>query len=47
VGGIRVIDALKDVGIILAPMLVLLLAIIFFPDLILFLPRLIVPQFLS
>lgn len=46
-GRIRVMEALKDVAIILAPMLVLLLAVIVFPDLILFLPRLIVPRFME
>lgn len=45
-GGIRVVDALKDVGIILLPMLALLVLVIVFPELVLFLPRLISPQFL-
>ena len=45
-GNIKVVDALKDVGIILLPMLLLLLVVILFPELVLFLPRLITPQFL-
>jgi tripartite ATP-independent transporter DctM subunit len=45
-GEIKVIDALKDVGIILAPMLILLILVIVFPQLVLFLPRLIAPQLL-
>jgi len=44
-GEIKVVDALKDVVIILAPMLLLLGIVIVFPELILYLPRLIVPQF--
>ena len=43
-GQIKVVDALKDTGIILAPMLVLLILVIVFPQLVLFLPRLITPQ---
>lgn len=46
IGKIKVIDALKDVAIILIPMLILLILVVVFPDLILFLPRLIAPQFL-
>jgi tripartite ATP-independent transporter DctM subunit len=46
IGGIRVVDALRDVGIILLPLLFLLLLIIVFPELVLFLPRLVAPQFL-
>ncbi len=45
-GEIRVVDALKDVAIILLPMLALLVLIIVFPELVLFLPRWISPQFL-
>ena len=45
-GNIKVVDALKDVGIILLPMLLLLLVMILFPELVLFLLRLITPQFL-
>lgn len=45
-GKIRVVDALKDVGIILIPMLILLVLVIAFPEIVLFLPRLITPQFL-
>lgn len=45
-GEIEVIDALKDVAIILVPMLLILLLVIFFPELILFLPKLILPKFI-
>ena len=45
-GAIRVVDALKDVGVILIPMFFLLILVIVFPELILFLPRLLTPQFL-
>jgi len=40
------VDVLKDVGIILVPMLILLIFVIVFPEFVLFLPRLIAPQFL-
>ena len=43
---IKVGDALKDVGIILIPMLLMLLFVILFPNVILFLPRLILPKFM-
>ena len=42
-GKIKVIHALKDVGIILLPMLLLLILVIVFPDLVLFLPRWLTP----
>jgi TRAP-type C4-dicarboxylate transport system permease large subunit len=42
---IKVVDALKDVCIILIPMLLMLFFVILFPELILFLPRLIMPKF--
>lgn len=45
-GKIKVVDALKDVAIILIPMLVLLILVILFPEMILFLPRWLAPQFL-
>jgi tripartite ATP-independent transporter DctM subunit len=45
-GDIRIVDALKDVAIILLPMLLLLFVVVFFPEVVLFLPRLITPQFL-
>jgi tripartite ATP-independent transporter DctM subunit len=47
IGQIKVVAALKDVVIILLPMLLLLALVIVFPDLVLFLPRLIAPQFLN
>ena len=46
IGEISVKQSLRDVAIILLPMLLLLVLIILFPDIILFLPRLITPQFL-
>ncbi|NWF54013.1 MAG: TRAP transporter large permease, partial [Syntrophaceae bacterium] len=42
---IKVSQAIKDVGIILLPMLLTLLVIVLCPSLILFLPRLIMPKF--
>lgn len=45
-GKIRVVDALKDVTILLIPMLIVLLLIVLLPDLILWLPKLIMPGFI-
>ena len=45
-GEIKVVQALKDVGIILLPMMILLIIVIAFPEFVLFLPRWITPQFL-
>jgi TRAP-type C4-dicarboxylate transport system permease large subunit len=45
VGEVELKDALKDVGIILLPMLGVLLIVILFPDLILALPRWLMPKF--
>ncbi len=45
IGDIKLIDSLKDVGIILLPMLCVLLIVILFPDLILFLPRLLMAKY--
>lgn len=45
-GEIRIADALMDVAIVLAPMLALLVVVIVFPDFVLFLPRLLTPDFL-
>jgi tripartite ATP-independent transporter DctM subunit len=47
VAGLRMADALKDTMIMLAPMLAVLLLIIVWPSLVLFLPRLISPEFLG
>jgi TRAP-type C4-dicarboxylate transport system permease large subunit len=47
IAGIRVMDALKDVGIMLIPMLAVLALIIMFPQIVLFLPSLISPEFLK
>jgi tripartite ATP-independent transporter DctM subunit len=46
IAGIKVSQALRDVLIILVPMLLMLLAVVFFPELILWIPRLLMPQFL-
>jgi tripartite ATP-independent transporter DctM subunit len=45
IGEIKLIHALKDVAIILLPMLAILLVIILLPDLVLALPRWIMPRF--
>jgi len=47
IGQIKVVATLKDVGIILTAMLLVLLLVIVFPELVLFLPRLIAPQFVD
>jgi tripartite ATP-independent transporter DctM subunit len=47
IGEIKVIQALRDVGIILIPMLGVLLLVIVLPDLILALPRLLMPRFVN
>lgn len=47
VGKIKVIEALRDVTILLVPMLLVLLLIILLPDLILALPRLLMPKFVN
>jgi len=47
VGEIKVLDALKDVAIILLPMLAVLLFVIFLPDAILWLPRVFLPRFVG
>lgn len=46
IGDIEVKRALRDVAIVLAPMFVVLLIVIFFPDLILALPKLLMPKFM-
>lgn len=45
-GEVKIVDALKDVGIVLAPLLGLLVVVIMFPEFVLFLPRLLAPEFL-
>ena len=45
-GEVQVVNVLKDVAIILVPMLILLIVIIVFPEFVLFLPRLLTPEFL-
>ena len=46
IGKIKIIDALRHVCFILIPMLLILLVIILLPDLILYLPRLLMPRFM-
>jgi TRAP-type C4-dicarboxylate transport system permease large subunit len=46
-GGIKVVQALRDVAIILIPMVLVLLFVILFPDVILALPRWIMPKFVN
>jgi TRAP-type C4-dicarboxylate transport system permease large subunit len=46
VAGIRIVDALKEIMIMLVPMLAVLALIIMWSDVALFLPRLISPEFL-
>lgn len=47
IGRIRVVDALRDVGVILLPMVGVLMLIILLPELILALPRWIMPNFVQ
>ena len=47
VGQVRLIDALRDVCVILLPMIVVLGLVICFPDIIMALPRLIMPRFVN
>ena len=47
IGKIRVVEALRDVAILLVPMLLVLLLIIMLPDIILALPRLLMPKFVN
>src|SRR6185295_19161215 len=47
VAGIRMIDALKDTIIMLLPMLAVLALVILWPDMVLFLPRMVSPEFLK
>lgn len=46
IAGIRVGDALRDVCIMLIPMLLVLAAVIIWPEIVLFLPRLVEPDFM-
>jgi TRAP-type C4-dicarboxylate transport system permease large subunit len=43
---VPVVRVLRDVAIILLPMLILLLVVIVFPEFVLFLPRWLTPKFL-
>lgn len=46
IGDIEVKQALRDVAIVLMPMFLVLLIVIFFPDLILALPKLLMARFI-
>jgi TRAP-type C4-dicarboxylate transport system permease large subunit len=46
IGEIKVHQALRDVGIILIPMLLVLLLVIVLPELIMALPKLLMPRFI-
>jgi len=47
VAGMRMVDVLKDTMIMLIPMLAVLVLVIVWPDLVLFLPKLVSPEFLQ
>jgi TRAP-type C4-dicarboxylate transport system permease large subunit len=47
VGEIKLAEALRDVAIILVPMLAVLLFVVFLPDVILALPRFLMPKFVG
>jgi tripartite ATP-independent transporter DctM subunit len=47
VAGLRMVEVLKDTLIMLMPMLLVLALVILWPDLVLFLPRLVSPEFLQ
>jgi tripartite ATP-independent transporter DctM subunit len=47
IGEIKLVHALKDVGIVLLPMLGILLLVILFPDIIMYLPRTFMPKFVG
>ena len=47
IGGIKIKDAVKDTAILFIPMLLVLLVVILFPDLILWLPRKVMPAFVK
>jgi TRAP-type C4-dicarboxylate transport system permease large subunit len=47
VAGIRMIDALKDTFIMLLPMMGVLALVILWPDVVLFLPKIVSPEFLK
>jgi TRAP-type C4-dicarboxylate transport system permease large subunit len=47
IGGIKIKDAVKDTAILFIPMLLVLLMVILFPNLMLWLPRTLMPQFVK
>jgi TRAP-type C4-dicarboxylate transport system permease large subunit len=47
IGDIKLMKVMKDVGIILLPMLGVLLFVVFLPNVILWLPRMIMPQYVG
>ena len=44
IGGVNVVQVMRDVAIILLPMLLILLLVILFPEIALWLPRLLMPK---
>jgi TRAP-type C4-dicarboxylate transport system permease large subunit len=47
IGGIKIKQAVRDTAILFIPMLLVLLIVILFPQIILWLPRLLMPQFVK
>jgi hypothetical protein len=47
IGGIKIQQAVRDTAILFIPMLLVLLIVILFPQLILWLPRLLMPQYVK
>jgi len=47
VGGIKIRDAIRDTMILFIPMLLVLAVVILFPDLMLWLPRLMMPKLVN
>jgi TRAP-type C4-dicarboxylate transport system permease large subunit len=47
IGGIKIKDAVRDTAILFIPMLLVLLVVILFPDLMLWLPRKLMPAFVK
>jgi TRAP-type C4-dicarboxylate transport system permease large subunit len=46
-GGIRIKDAVQDTAILFMPTLLMLLVVILFPDLMLWLPRMLMPRYVK
>jgi TRAP-type C4-dicarboxylate transport system permease large subunit len=47
IGGIKIKEAVRDTAILFIPMLIVLLIVIFFPDLMLWLPRTLMPAYVK